>query len=156
MQDRAGKPTQSRYEGDFFAWCEEQARVLRARQLDQIDVDNIAEEIESLGLAIKREIKNRAQTLNTLLLRWRQQPELRGRGWLSTLERQREVIRELIEECPSLEDFARDAIAATYDDARSDADLEAGPLGFPEIPPYSPEQALTPEFLPTDLDRPMA
>ena len=154
MQDRAEKSAQSLYDRDFFAWCQEQARLLRTRQFDQIDVENVAEEIDSLGRALKREIKDRAQTLNTLLLRWRQQPELRGRGWLSTLERQREAIRDLVEECPSLGDFAKEAIVKTYDDARSDADLEAGQLGFPEIPPYSPEEALASEFLPADLDGP--
>ena len=34
---------------DFFSWALAQARLLRARKLDAIDWENVAEEIESLG-----------------------------------------------------------------------------------------------------------
>ena len=37
------------YDSDFFAWTEEQARLLRAGELAEIDALNLAEEIESVG-----------------------------------------------------------------------------------------------------------
>ena len=37
------------YESDFYAWAMEQAALLRERRLDAADIDNIAEEIESMG-----------------------------------------------------------------------------------------------------------
>jgi hypothetical protein len=37
------------YEQDFFAWTQEQARILRARGTRGLDWDNLAEEIESMG-----------------------------------------------------------------------------------------------------------
>lgn len=37
------------YESDFYAWAMEQASLLRARKFDAADIDNIAEEIESMG-----------------------------------------------------------------------------------------------------------
>ena len=37
------------YDEDFFAWTEEQARLLRAGELSLLDVENIAEELESMG-----------------------------------------------------------------------------------------------------------
>ena len=39
------------YEKDFYAWTVEQARLLRAGEFSGIDVENIAEEIESMGEA---------------------------------------------------------------------------------------------------------
>ncbi|NCC29400.1 MAG: DUF29 family protein, partial [Gammaproteobacteria bacterium] len=39
----------SLYDRDFFAWANEQAALLRAGRLAAADIDNIAEEIESMG-----------------------------------------------------------------------------------------------------------
>ena len=43
------KPAGADYESDFYSWSLDQARLLREGQLAQIDRENIAEEIESLG-----------------------------------------------------------------------------------------------------------
>jgi hypothetical protein len=37
------------YDSDFYAWANEQAALLRAGRLSEADVENIAEEIESMG-----------------------------------------------------------------------------------------------------------
>lgn len=42
-------PESALYEKDFFAWANEQAALLRSGQLSAADMQNIAEEIESLG-----------------------------------------------------------------------------------------------------------
>jgi hypothetical protein len=47
------------YEVDFFAWTEEQARLLRAGEVTDIDALNLAEEIESVGRSDRREIRSR-------------------------------------------------------------------------------------------------
>jgi Domain of unknown function DUF29 len=39
----------SDYEHDFYAWTQEQAEALRAREWKTLAVENLAEEIESLG-----------------------------------------------------------------------------------------------------------
>src|SRR5262249_24097832 len=43
------KPAAADYENDFYSWSLEQARLLREGQWAQIDRENVAEEIESLG-----------------------------------------------------------------------------------------------------------
>ena len=45
------------YEKDFYAWTVEQARLLRSGELSAVDIENIAEEIESIGRSDRREIK---------------------------------------------------------------------------------------------------
>ena len=40
----------SLYERDFCLWVEEQARLLRQGMLERVDVVNLAEEIEGLGI----------------------------------------------------------------------------------------------------------
>jgi hypothetical protein len=37
------------YEGDVVAWAQEQARLLRARRFDALNIEHIAEEIEDVG-----------------------------------------------------------------------------------------------------------
>ena len=58
------------YEKDFYAWTVEQARLLRSGELSEIDVENIAEEIESMGRSERREIGNRLTVLLSHLLKW--------------------------------------------------------------------------------------
>jgi hypothetical protein len=51
------------YDRDFYAWANEQAALLRAGQLSLADVQNIAEEIESMGRTEKRELVSRLTAL---------------------------------------------------------------------------------------------
>ena len=45
------------YDDDFFAWTQEQARLLRKGELTDVDAENLAEEIESMGRSDRREIE---------------------------------------------------------------------------------------------------
>ena len=49
MNRHAKPPRQTDYEADFAQWCAEQATLLQQGDLNSIDRDNIADEIESLG-----------------------------------------------------------------------------------------------------------
>ena len=40
---------QSLYENDFYEWTQKQAQLLREQQWYQLDLNNLIEEIESLG-----------------------------------------------------------------------------------------------------------
>jgi hypothetical protein len=51
------------YDKDVFAWASEQVSLLRSGRLSEIDVDHIAEEIESVGNSQKRELVNRLTVL---------------------------------------------------------------------------------------------
>lgn len=42
----------SLYETDFYAWTQEQAKLLKHHQWNQLDLPNLIEEIESLGKII--------------------------------------------------------------------------------------------------------
>lgn len=57
------------YERDFYAWANEQAALLRAGRFDRADIENIAEEIESMGRSEKRDLVNRLTILLTHLLK---------------------------------------------------------------------------------------
>jgi hypothetical protein len=58
------------YDSDFHAWALCNARLLlRAGRLDELDVEHIAEELESIGASERRELLNRMQVLLVHLLK---------------------------------------------------------------------------------------
>ena len=93
------------HENDFFAWTQEQAYLLRNGQIHQIDVVNIAEEIEDMGRSEKRELESRLEVLIMHLLKWQFQPNLRSRSWQLTIKEQRIRLEKLLKENPSLNPF---------------------------------------------------
>ena len=82
------------YEDDFYAWTVEQARLLRSGEFSELDIENIAEELESMGRSDKREIESRLSVLLAHLLKWQLQVGLRSRSWSGTIREQREHIEE--------------------------------------------------------------
>jgi hypothetical protein len=80
------------YDRDIVAWAQEQARLLRASRLAELDIEHIAEEIEDVGKSEQRELISRLSILIGHLLKWRYQPERRGASWESTIRTQRNTI----------------------------------------------------------------
>ena len=68
------------YDRDFFAWSRQQADLLRAGKLAEADIEHVAEEIDSMGRAEKRDFISRLSILLLHLLEWRYQPEKRQPG----------------------------------------------------------------------------
>ena len=138
------------YDEDFFAWTEEQARLLRAGEVAEIDTLNLAEEIESVGRSDRREIRSRLMVLLAHLLKWRFQPEARSASWLSTVREQRDQIEAIFEDSPSLRPVIGEALSRAYKRARTVAAEETGlpETTFPAECPFTPEQILAEEFLP--------
>jgi Domain of unknown function DUF29 len=138
------------YQTDFFAWTEEQARLLRGGELSLIDAENIAEEIESLGRSDRRELENRLTVLLMHLLKWQRQPELRSKSWSATIREQRRQIEKLLHDSPSLRPFVNEAHGRAYAEAREDAVEETGlpEADFPAESPFTVDDVLSRAFLP--------
>ena len=104
----------SLYETDFYAWTQEQATLLRNEQWSQIDLQNLIEEIQSLGKQQRQELRNRLSVLICHLLKWQYQSGRRSRSWLATLRIQRLDIAELLEDNPSLKPYLEEALRKAY------------------------------------------
>lgn len=137
------------YEEDFFAWTVEQAKLLRSGNLSQIDAVNVAEEIESLGRRDRRELGECLENLIAELLKWRCDPGARCGNWRSKILQQRFEIEQIIEDSPSLREFAATRLAKAYSDARERVVEELRLLqpDFPTECPFTPEQILAEDFL---------
>ncbi|MGH6920534.1 MAG: DUF29 domain-containing protein, partial [Geminicoccaceae bacterium] len=105
----------------LYAWTQEQAALLRARQLDALDWDNLAEEIVAVGGSDRRKLESRLCVILLHLLKWQAQPALRGASWRKTLRTQRREIRKLLEQSPSLRRRVPGMIRDGYADAVKDA-----------------------------------
>ena len=138
------------YGEDFVRWTEDQAAALRAGDLDALDLENLAEEIESLGENNRRELRSRISVLVMHLLKWRHQADRRTGSWDSTIRTQRSEIEQLLEQSPSLRREIGPALGRMYRTARRNAAAETGlPLAdFPETCPFNPDQVLEEEWLP--------
>ena len=85
--------TTTLYDQDFYAWTQQQVELLKTGQWKQIDIENLIEEIESLGKQQRQELRNRLGVLLGHLLKWRYHPEGRSKSWRATINEQRREIR---------------------------------------------------------------
>jgi len=140
----------SLYERDFCLWVEEQARLLRQGVLERIDVLNLVEEIEDLGIGAKKAVKSNLVVVLLHLLKHQFQPRRRSRSWHASILEHRQRLRDDFRSSPSLRGFARDVFDEAYGDVRA---RELAETGLPErtLPsesPYTLAQSLDPGFLP--------
>ncbi len=140
----------SLYERDFYAWANEQAALLRAGKLESADIENIAEEIESMGRSEKRELINRLAVLLLHLLKWHYQPGLRSTSWRLTIREQRLRLVDHLGDNPSFKSKVVEAIRDAYRLARVGAARETGLAEdtFPSTCPFSFDQAMADDFWP--------
>jgi len=89
------------HETDFYAWANEQARLLRAGRLAEADLEHIAEEIESMGKTEKRELTSRLRVLLAHLLKWAFQPAGRSMSWRLTIQEERREVVEVLADNPT-------------------------------------------------------
>src|SRR5260221_9272 len=132
-------PKTDLYEQDFYAWANEQATLLRAGKLSAADIENIADEIESMGRREKRELVSRLPVLLLHLLKWQYQPEMRGASWRVSIANTRDDLADLLQDAPSLRANLHDYVASAYQRARRQASAETGlnEKTFPSACPFS-------------------
>lgn len=140
------------YEEDFYAWTVEQARLLRSGEFSKIDALNVAEEIESVGRRDRRELVDRLENLIVQLLKWRSEPGARCGNWRSAILQQRFEIEHIIDDSPSLREFATQQLVEAYSDARERVVEELGLLqpDFATDCPFTLDQVLSHSFLPEE------
>jgi hypothetical protein len=140
------------YAEDFYLWTQQQAALLRTGKWQELDYENLAEEIESVGRSEKRELGHRLEVLLMHLLKWQYQPEGRreGHSWEDTIWEQRRQLVALLQDSPSLRHEVAPRLAQHYPAARRKAhrDTRLPDATFPVMCPWSVEQVLDEEFWP--------
>lgn len=137
--------TQNLYEQDFYLWTQTIVQKIKENKLNEIDLPNLIEEIESMGRSEKRELKSRLIVLLMHLIKWQYQPEKRSESWRSTITEQRICIETLLEDSPSLQPLLTEVFEGCYQKARIKASDETGIklIFFPKESPFTLEEILT-------------
>ena len=138
------------YDQDLYSWSLEQAKLLRERKFDQIDLEHIIEEIEDMSKSEKRALGSFLETLLMHLLKWQYQPAHQGRSWKFTIIEQRKRIVGHMKENPGLKSKLPDVIETAYGYAVSGAVRETGLAQetFPVQCPWTYEQFMDEDFWP--------
>ncbi len=141
-------PARATYEEDAYTWALEQAALLRAGRFDAIDVENVAEEIETVGRSEFARLRSSYRVILLHLLKWDHQPARRRRSWVSSILTHRLDAAETLAENPGLKTRVPEALASAYARARIEATAETGlpESTFPAALPYDLDTVMTREI----------
>jgi hypothetical protein len=120
MATRIKRAKDDLYETDFYVWTEQQAALLRARRLEELDLENLIEEIEALGRAEKSKVLNNARVIieHLLKLQSSRAPEPRNK-WRATVRERRRRLES--DRTPRLWQILAGDLELQYAKARDDA-----------------------------------
>jgi Domain of unknown function DUF29 len=151
----ARRPARDLYEEDFPLWAERQAALLRAREFDGLDLDNLIEEVEDLSRRERKSVESYVETILEHFLKLALSPAERPRrGWLVSIDKQRvKLARELT---PSLRHHLEAELPALYAGLRRPVarQLEKDHVRADALPtacPYPLEQFLDPDWYPDNV-----
>ena len=147
--------TTRRYEHDIHAWTQWTAEWLGQRRFQDIDIEHLAEELESMGRRDRRELVSRLKILLGHLLNWQRQPPRRSSAGRGSILEQRLRIRDLLQESSSLRPFFAKAVASAYGDGARLASKETGSPrpDFPDQSPFSLDGLLDDDWLPEQCEQ---
>jgi len=143
----------SLYDSDYQLWLDKTVEQLRANDFSNLDLENLIEEIESLGKSDKRAISSYLMRLCEHLLKlkyWETEREMCFRGWDLEVANFRLQIQAILKDSPSLKKHLNENFLFEYDNARK-LFLKASKLNTsltPEEPDFTLEQALDEDWLP--------
>lgn len=123
---------QSLYESDYLLWTQEVVLKLKARDFDNVDLENLIEEIEDLGRSKKDELKSRLNTLLEHLLKriYVDMPQ-EFNGWQRTIREQRKRLDWLLDANPSLKTVWNDTFNIAWRYALRDVREDYPQYQFP-------------------------
>jgi hypothetical protein len=138
------------YDKDFYGWTQEQAALLRAGQLNDLDIENLIEEIETMGRSEKRELESRLTILLLHLLKWKYQEVRRGRSWELSIIEQRLKFQETLDENPGLKPRLDEILVKAYKFATLQASRETkiSSSVFPQECPWTFDQITNETYYP--------
>src|SRR4051794_22000352 len=144
----ARDPDRAAYDRDFYTWTLEQAALIRAGRFEDVDRENIAEEIESLGRSEFSKLVSFYRLILLHMLKWEHQPNLRSRSWATSIELHRVHAAEVLDDNPGLKPRLDEAMARAYRLARLETIRESGfpNTVFSELCPYSLKDVLDRPF----------
>jgi hypothetical protein len=157
MTARISLPMAELYETDFVLWTEKNAELLREKNYDAVDWENVIEEIESMGRNDRNAVESLLVQLIKHLLKLAYQEserERNARHWVTEIDEFRSQLEKKLKST-TLANHARDYFEEAYADAKRSL-IRTRVFAkdtLPIDPPFSLEQVLDGDWFPIDIDR---
>lgn len=149
LPDRRNRPHP---DVDFAAWITHQVEALKARRFDELDIEDLSEEVESLAKRDFKKLRSYLRVILTHMLKWDWQPERRDVSWRKSINASRNRVWGELASSPSFHPRIPEAIEQIFEAARIDAWEQTGVFKLehePKICPYTWEEIM---FRPHELE----
>ena len=73
------------YKTDFNLWLRETVNLLRKGEVEKLDIENLAEEIEDIGNNRKDALESNLIRVLQHILKWKYQPQKRTNSWKASI-----------------------------------------------------------------------
>ncbi|OIP70124.1 MAG: hypothetical protein AUK48_13950 [Oscillatoriales cyanobacterium CG2_30_44_21] len=133
-------PPTNLYDRDLDLWLEMSIIQLKAGDFQNLDIDNLIDELEGLSGSNKREIESRLIRLIEHILKrcYVDMPDC-YRGWEVTIINQRDKLKRLLRQSPSLKRHFLQSFDESFDTALEIVKTEYDCITFPETWQFSSE-----------------
>jgi hypothetical protein len=111
----------ARYDHDLYSWALEQAALLGAGRLSEVDAAHIAEEIDDAGNEQYDKLERALRLILLHLLKWDYQPERRSRSWRLSISVHPKHVSKVLRKNPDLKPLVDETITEAYEVARVEA-----------------------------------
>ena len=131
------------YETDFYQWSLSQSAILRRlaaeRANSELDLENLAEEVESMAGSDRRELVSRLEIvlIHLLKLAYCFYPDPR-QTWKDSVQAQRSSLDRLFDQSPSLRRLTPDMLEKAWPRALEQAGRETIDLSMDMLPSVNP------------------
>ena len=150
------KAANSLYERDFYEWLNLHAAALRAGNLQVLDTENLAEEIEGMARSEKSAVRSQLARLVAQLLKWSAQRKLRRKNqrsansWRGSIAVACHELSDLLEDSPSLMGHLEVIFPRAYvlGIKWAMAETRLPEKAFPDTCPWTLEEVLNENFYP--------
>ena len=138
------------YEIDDSQWLEETVKLLKNKQFNDLDLDNLIEELEDLGKEKKNAVASLLEQIirHLLLLQyWTQEQESNSVHWQGEIYTFRVQLRRKL--TTNLRNYLQSELNNIYQDALGFVKIKTqNTVNFPSECPYTLEQLLSQEWWP--------
>ena len=140
-------------ENDHHSWLLEQIHLIRSRQYERIDWDNVAEELEDVASSERRAPKSDLEILlqHLLKLQYESRPNewrRHSRGWKLSVAEHRNRMADILEDSASLRKLLKEVLPKVYSRGMQQASIATGlpESKFPKQCPWSVQQIMEMRF----------
>ncbi|EAZ92600.1 DUF29 domain-containing protein [Crocosphaera chwakensis] len=138
------------YEIDDYLWIEETVKLLKGKRFEELDLDNLIEELEDLGSEKRHKVESLLEQIirHLLLLEyWHNEYERNYRHWQAEIVGFRNQLSDRM--TTNFYNYLEENLPKIYRKAHKYVQVKSGLDTFPQDCPYSLQQLLDEDWLPS-------